>query len=139
MAGEETYDGVAVPDLRIDSVEWTRGQAGHIRTRSSRYAGAFDIEPEWATEAALDPARRFCLDPGSKTGEGIRVVGRSEMAGRVLTVILIPEEHPPAGAWLGVTAWVARGRDLRDYEMQGAGDEAGAGSEANDEEEERGR
>ena len=46
MAGEETYDGIAVPDLRIDSVEWTRGQAGHIRTRSSRYAGAFDIEPE---------------------------------------------------------------------------------------------
>ncbi len=70
MAGEEAYDGIAVPDLRINSVEWTRGQAGHIRTRSSRYAGAFDIEPEWATEAALDPARRFGLDPGEQDGGG---------------------------------------------------------------------
>jgi hypothetical protein len=46
MPDEESYDGIAVPDLRIDSVEWTAEQAEHIRTRSSRYAGAFDIEPE---------------------------------------------------------------------------------------------
>jgi hypothetical protein len=83
------------------------------------------IEPEWATEAALDPARRFGMDLGSKTGEGIRVVGRSAMAGRVLTVILVPEEHPPAGAWLGVTAWAARGRDLREYELRVTNGQAG--------------
>lgn len=117
MAEQETYDGIAVQDLRVDSVQWALGQAEHVRTRSSRYPGAFDIEPEWATEAALNPTRRFGLDPANKTGEGIRVVGRSKAAGRVLTVILIPEEHPPAGTWFGVTAWVTRGRDLRDYEV----------------------
>jgi hypothetical protein len=48
MSDEESYDGIAVPDLRIDSVEWTAEQSEHIRT----------------------------------TGEGIRVVGRSQAAGR---------------------------------------------------------
>ena len=124
MAEEETYDGIAIPDLRVDSVTWTAAQAEHVRTRSSRYPGAVNLEPEWATEAAMDPKRRFGLDPASKTGEGIRVVGRSATPGQVLTVILIPEEHPPTGAWLGVTAWVTKGRDLRDYEAHETGDDA---------------
>jgi hypothetical protein len=55
----------------------------------------------------------------------------------VLTVILIPEEHPARRGWLGVTAWVAKGRDLREYELGKADDEQGADSDANDEEEER--
>jgi hypothetical protein len=38
MAGEETYDGIAVPDLRIDSVAWTHGQAEHIRSSILRLA-----------------------------------------------------------------------------------------------------
>ena len=97
MAEEETYDDIAIPDLRVDSVTWTAGQAEHVRTRSSRYPGAVNLEPEWATEAVMDPKRRFGLDPASKTGEGIRVVGRSATSGQVLTVILIPEEHPPYG------------------------------------------
>lgn len=123
MAEEETYDGIAIPDLVVDSVTWTAGQAEHVRTRSSRYPGAVNLEPEWATEAVMDPKRRFGLDPASKTGEGIRVVGRSATSGQVLTVILIPEEHPPMGAWLGVTAWVTKGRDLRDYEAHETGDD----------------
>lgn len=124
VAEEETYDGIAIPDLRVDSVTWTPGQAEHVRTRSSRYPGAVNLEPEWATEAAMDPKRRFGVDPASKTGEGIRVVGRSATAAQVLTVILIPSEHPPTGAWLGVTAWVTKGRDLRDYEGHETGDDA---------------
>ena len=124
MAEEETYDGIAIPDLRVDSVIWTAAQAEHVRTRSSRYPNAVNLEPEWATEAAIDPKRRFGLDPASKTGEGIRVVGRSATAALVLTVILIPDEHPPTGAWLGVTAWVTKGRDLRDYEAHGTGGDA---------------
>jgi hypothetical protein len=124
VAEEETYDGIALPDLRVDSVTWTAGQAEHVRTRSSRYPGAVNLEPEWATEAVMDPGRRFGLSPASKTGEGIRVVGWSATAAQVLTVILIPEEHPPTGAWLGVTAWVTKGRDLRDYEAHETGDDA---------------
>lgn len=130
MTEEETYDGIGIADLRVDSVSWTPAQAEHVRTRSGRYPGAFDIEPEWATEAALNPGRRFGLDPASKSGEGIRVIGRSEAAGRALTVILIPEEHPPAGAWPGVTAWAARGRDLREHEAHEIGYEAGDEDEA---------
>lgn len=125
MAEEEAYDGIAIADLRVDSITWTAEQADHVRTRSSRYPGAVDLEAEWATEAALDPQRRFGLDPASKTGEAIRVVGRSTAAGRVLTVILVPEDHPPSGAWLGVTAWVTKGRDLRDYEAQQSRDDPG--------------
>jgi hypothetical protein len=112
---EEAYDGIPVSELRIDSVEWSPEQTDHIRTRSARYLDAFDIEPEWATEAALDPRARIGLDPSSKTGEGIRVTGRSIGAGRVLTVVLLPAAHPPTGSWLGATSWVTKGRDLRDY------------------------
>lgn len=112
---EDVYDDVPISELDIDSVEWSRAQARHIRTRSARYPGAFNIEPEWATEAALDPRARIGLDPSSKTGEGIRVTGWSPGAGRVLTVILLPATHPPTGAWLGATSWSTKGRDLRDY------------------------
>jgi hypothetical protein len=112
---EESYDGIRVADLSIDSVEWLFEQAEHIRARSTRYPGAFDIQPEWATEAALDPRARIGLSPASKTGEGIRVTGWSRGAGRILTAILIPMDHPPIGAWLGVTSWVTKGRELRDY------------------------
>jgi hypothetical protein len=112
---EEAYDGVPISELRIDAVEWSPAQTDHIRTRSGRYPGAFDIEPEWATEAALDPRARIGLDPSSKAGEGIRVAGWSTSAGRVLTVILVPAAHPPTGTWLGATSWVTKGRDPRDY------------------------
>jgi hypothetical protein len=115
---EETYDGIPVSELRLDSVEWSPAQADHIRTRSSRYPGALNIEPEWATEAALDPRARIGRDPASKTGESIRVTGWSAAATRVLTVILLPAAHPPDGEWLGATAWTTKGRDLRDYEEE---------------------
>jgi hypothetical protein len=46
VAEEETYDDIPVGALRIDSVEWLPEQTEHIRTRSKRYLGAFNIEPE---------------------------------------------------------------------------------------------
>lgn len=49
------YGGIPIRGLRIDSIEWTDERAEHIRTRTKRIGpGEFDIEPEWATEAALD-------------------------------------------------------------------------------------
>jgi hypothetical protein len=112
---EEAYDDIPVAELRIDSVEWLPEQTDHIRTRSKRYSGAFNIEPEWATQAVLDPRARIGLHPASKTGEAIRVTGWSAGAARVLTIILLPAVHPPDGAWLGATSWTTKGRDLRDY------------------------
>jgi hypothetical protein len=43
------------------------------------------------------------------------VLGWSAGAGRVLTVILLPKDQPPAGAWWGVNAWEANERDRREY------------------------
>jgi hypothetical protein len=56
VAEEEAQDGIARADLRVDSIAWTAEQADHVRTRSSRYPGAVDLEAEWATEADPGPA-----------------------------------------------------------------------------------
>jgi hypothetical protein len=76
--GEVDYDGIPVSELRLDSVEWSPEQADHIQTRSRRYPGALDIEPEWATEAVLDHRARIGRDPASKTGESRRPIRRME-------------------------------------------------------------
>lgn len=117
---EDEYDGVPVRLLPVDEIDWThRGE--YIRTRSSRKGVAeFDIEPEWATEAALDHDRLIGRDQASKSGEGVRLIGYSAGAARVLTVILIPKEHPPVGKWWGVNAWVANRAEARRY-VRGGG------------------
>lgn len=88
---------------------WPDEEAEHIRSRSERYPGATDLQPEWTTEAARDP---YALvrdpDPKSRTG-AIRLIGYSHTAGFVITVIIDQVD----GA--GITAWKARGSDLRDY------------------------
>jgi hypothetical protein len=124
VAEEETYDGIAIPDLRVDSVTWTAGQAEHVRTRSSRYRGAVNLEPEWATEAVMDPKRRFGLAQRARQARESGSSAGPRRPPRCWTVILIPEGHPPTGAWLGVTAWVTKGRDLHDYEAHETGDDA---------------
>ncbi len=91
---------------------WEEEDAAHIRSRSSRYPGATDIEPDWTLEAAIDPAR-VLLDPDPKSRAAyLRLVGYSPTAEFVLTVIIDPEDFS------GVTAWKTRGMDLRHY-LQG--------------------
>jgi hypothetical protein len=68
----------------------------HLR-RSLRYPNATDVDPAAAIEAALDPRGLIARDPKSRTGEAIRIIGYSLTAGRVLLVVLLPHEHPPAG------------------------------------------
>lgn len=88
---------------------WDAEDADHIRGRSRRYPGAADIEPEWTVQAAADPAR-VVRDPDPRSRSAyIRIVGYSAAAGFVLTVIVDPQD------WSGVTAWKARGADLRAY------------------------
>ena len=88
---------------------WDAEDAAHIRSRSTRYPGATDIEPKWTLQAARDPA---CVvldpDPNSRAAY-IRLVGYSSGAGFVLTVIIDPQDSS------GVTAWKTRGADLRRY------------------------
>ena len=50
---------------------WDEEGAAHIRSRSSRYPGATDIEPEWTLEAAADPAR-VTRDPDPGAGPPTR-------------------------------------------------------------------
>jgi hypothetical protein len=111
----EEYDGIPVPELPIDEIDWLhRG-----RTRSARNGPKeFDVEPEWATEAALDERRLIAPDPASKSGRTIRVVGWSDGARRVLTVLLLSKDQPPTGAWWGVNAWAANSRDARLYRWE---------------------
>lgn len=114
----EEYDGIPVADLPIEEVDWLH-RGDYIRTRSSRKgSGEFDVEPEWATEAALDQDRLIALDPASKSGQTVRVVGWSSGARRVLTVLLLPKDHPPTGAWWGANAWAANSRDSRLYRWE---------------------
>lgn len=88
---------------------WDEEDASHIRSRSSRYAGATVIDPGWTAQAAADPAR-VVRDPDPKSKAAyIRLIGYSPAAGFVLTVIIDPYDFS------GVTAWKTRGADLRDY------------------------
>lgn len=99
-------------------MDWTH-RANHSRSRSQRKGRSdFDVEPEWATEAALDPKRRVG-DGRSESGETIRVVGWSAQAEEVLIVLLLPKEHPPTGDWWGVNAWKVNDRERRVYQRRG--------------------
>lgn len=93
----------------VNELWWDDEDAEHIRTRSSRYPGANDIEPAWTVEAAGDPHRLVhAPDARSRAGHA-RIVGYSPTAGFVLTVIVDPADDS------GVTAWKTRGADLREY------------------------
>jgi hypothetical protein len=119
--GEELFEGILYSQLRVDSVDWEH-RAEHIRTRSTRYGpGEFDVEPEWATEAALDPRR---LVGRGTSATSIQVVGWSQSApsrapeevGRVLKVWLVPKDHPPvSGDWWGASACEGNETDRRMY------------------------
>ncbi len=88
---------------------WDDEDAEHIRTRSARYPGADDIEPDWTLEAA-DDVHRIVREPDPRSRAGyVRIIGRSSTAGFVLTVIVDPLD------WSGVTAWKTSGADLRAY------------------------
>ncbi|MDP8928577.1 MAG: hypothetical protein M3O70_08400 [Actinomycetota bacterium] len=105
-------------DLTIESVDWTH-RAEHIRTRSERYGRSeLDVEPEWATEAALEPNR--LIDRASE--RSIVVIGLSLSApprhpqdeGRLLKVWLVPKDLD-LGDWWGASACEANASDRRQY------------------------
>ena len=50
-------------------------------------------------------------DPASVSGQTVRVIGHSALAGFVVVVILFPEED----SWIGVNAWKANKTDQRRY------------------------
>src|SRR5262249_60424054 len=70
VAAEE-FDGIPLSELPIDEVAWSEERAKHIRTRAERKGPAeINIEPQWASEAALDPNRLVRRGSGRGAGEG---------------------------------------------------------------------
>ena len=106
-------------ELPIDEVVWSEERAKHIRTRAGRKGPAeVDIEPLWASEAALDPNRLVRRGTGR---ESVEVLGYSPSARRVLLVWIYTTERPPGG-WQGGSA-IAAGRRLRAAYWEGRGDD----------------
>lgn len=95
----------------IIEIDWPAWSSEHLRSRTRRYPDILDeldIEPEWATEAALDEFGLLSLT----VENDLRVTGWTPHApsapwgqrpGRVLRVILKPQEIDE-GSWSGVTA-----------------------------------
>lgn len=111
MTDGPLYRGYHLADLEVDQISWSDWSSDHLRDRTTRYPDVpdeVDLEPEWATEAALDPNRQL----GITRENDLRVTGWSEHApaaswsqrgGRVLRVVLKPREMEE-GWWSGVTA-----------------------------------
>lgn len=91
---------------------WSQQDATYIRTRSQRYPGALDIDPDWTQEVLADERLvELAPYPTSRVGAS-GFVGWSRSADRVLVVIayrdLDDELH-------GLNVWPATGRDLATY------------------------
>ena len=117
---EPTFEGIPYGELPREGIDWTY-RAEHIRSRSVRKGPQeFDVEPEWATEAALDI--NALIGPGSSP-TSVEVIGLSPSApspdgrslGRLLKVWLVPKSHPPDGDWWGASACAANDEDIAGY------------------------
>ena len=70
------------------------------------------IHPTWADQALDDPDRVVITpDPASKSGRGVRTIGWSYTASRIITVITLVDN----GRLYGVNGWVANSSDQRLY------------------------
>lgn len=117
MKGLDSYRGVPLQDLVLEAIEWPEEIAAYIRSRSQRRKNDMDIEPEWATEAALDPMRLVGVRQDPKTGRGslsLTVVGYSPAAAEVLAAWLRPK-NMASGDWYGQNAAKARRQWRRAY------------------------
>jgi hypothetical protein len=97
-----------------ERIDWGIEAASHIRSRSSRYPGAFDIEPEWTVEAVADPDRLVDEpDPNSIHSNSVRIVGYSPSAGTIITVVALRDS---SNLLHGASAWMTTGATRRRYE-----------------------
>lgn len=95
-----------------ERITWDEESGAYIRSRSQRYPGALDIDPEWTQEVMEDPELVcFDHDPKSRVGAS-RFIGESPAAGSVLVVIAYRDLD---GDLHGINAWPATGQDLAIY------------------------
>ena len=96
-----------------ERIEWDDEAAAHIRTRSARYPGDTDIDPDWTAEVVNDPQRLVDEpDPKSRHLNSVRTTGYSPTAQMVITVVALRDAQ---GIQHGATAWKTRGAALRQY------------------------
>ena len=71
------------------------------------------VTPEEADEALTDP-QRIVIEPdyNSTSGRSVRIIGFSQTADALLTVIVVEDD----GVTYGVNAWRSSARDRRIYE-----------------------
>jgi hypothetical protein len=99
---------------------WADEDADYIRSRSARYPGAMDVEPEWTQEVMADEHLvELSPYPASRVGAS-GFIGYSPSAGRVLVVIAYSDLD---GELHGMNAWPASGRDLATYRKAVTDDE----------------
>lgn len=99
---------------------WSDEDAQYIRSRSSRYPGATDIEPEWTQETVDD---EHCLELKPYPRSRVRAtgyIGYSPSAKHVLVVIACTDLD---GDVHGMNSWPASGRDLATYRRMVEDDE----------------
>lgn len=117
VKGSGTYRGIRLEDLPVEAVGWPEVIVEYIRSRSERRPGDTDIEPEWATEAALDPTRIVGVGTDPKSGKeslSLTVIGYSAGAAEILAVWLRPKDLGQ-GEWYGQNAAKARRQWRRAY------------------------
>ncbi len=115
MWSTEEYRDIPDSSLRIEAIEWTDERVDLIRNRTKRLgSGEIDIEPKWATEAAMDVYR---LAGPAHSGGSLQVVGFSQSCRAVLKVWLYPKDLE-AGAWYGASACLASQTNQRQYKKR---------------------
>ncbi len=84
------------------------------------YIAKHGVAPDEANDALTDE-QRVVLDPdyASVSRRSVRVIGYSQLAGKLLTVIALRDE----GVEYGVNAWEVDKRDQRIYDNKGDDDE----------------
>jgi hypothetical protein len=96
-----------------EQIVWDAAAAHHIRTRSSRYPGALNIEPEWTSEVIVDPDRLVDEpDPNSAHANSVRIIGYSPSARTILTVVALRGSDRLLH---GASAWRSNGAARRRY------------------------
>jgi len=99
-----TTRGVPYGELLLDEIDWSEvGDHDPGRRAERKGSGETNVPVEWATEACQD-LHRWVRSAGSSSGLTVRVTGYSSGASFVVTVIVAPKDHPPAGRWWGATA-----------------------------------
>ncbi|MDP5181292.1 hypothetical protein QOZ88_01460 [Blastococcus sp. BMG 814] len=94
----------------IEKVDWTFLAVDHMFSRHQ-------VAPGEATEAVNDvDVLWFDPDPRSRSGLSVRVIGYSQTARAILTVILLHADTELAGSgWYGVNGWRSNSTDSRRY------------------------